>query len=72
METPALSGLAQRLVAAQLLDQPTAAKASQQASQDKIPLITYLVQHKLTNARDLAMLCAEEFGYPYILSLIHI
>ena len=66
METPALSGLAQRLVAAQLLDQPTAAKASQQASQDKIPLITYLVQHKLTNARDLAMLCAEEFGYPYM------
>jgi len=65
MENPALTGLARRIVQDQLLDAATAAKASQQASQDKIPLITYLVQKKLASGRDLALVCAEEFGYPY-------
>tara|TARA_R110002020_G_scaffold352231_1_gene565351 strand:+ start:2286 stop:3992 length:1707 start_codon:yes stop_codon:yes gene_type:complete len=65
MDTPALSGLARRIVQDQLLDAQAASKASKQATQDKIPFITYLVQNKLANARDLAMLCAEEFGYPY-------
>lgn len=65
METPALSGLARRIVQDNLLEAGAAAKASKQASTDRIPLITYLVQHKLANARDLAMLCAEEFGYPF-------
>ncbi|SDR78200.1 type IV pilus assembly protein PilB [Halopseudomonas xinjiangensis] len=66
METPALSGLARRIVQDQLVDQQTAGKASKQANLDKIPLITYLVQNKLASARDLAMVCAEEFGYPYV------
>src|SRR5690606_38110472 len=66
MDTPALSGLARRIVQEELLDAQAAGKASQQASQDKIPLITYLVQNKLAKARDLAMVCAEEFGYPYL------
>ena len=66
MENPTLSGLARRIVQDQLLDAATAAKASQQASQDKIPFITHLVQAKLASARDLAMVCAEEFGYPYL------
>jgi len=66
METPALSGLARRIVQDQLLDAEATAKATQQASRDKIPLITYLVQRKLANARDLALVCAEEFGYPYL------
>ena len=65
MDTPALSGLARRIVQDQLLDQQAAGKATQQASLDKIPLITYLVQNKLANARDLALVCAEEFGYPF-------
>ncbi len=65
MENPSLSGLAKRIVQDQLLDATTAAKASQQASKDKIPFITHLVQTKLASARDLAMVCAEEFGYPY-------
>src|SRR5690554_2578142 len=66
MDTPVLSGLARRIVQEELLDAKVAAKASQQASQDKIPFITYLVQHKLAKARELAMVCAEEFGYPYL------
>lgn len=66
MDTPALSGLARRIVQEELLDVQVAGKASQQASQDKIPFITYLVQNKLAKARDLAMVCAEEFGYPYL------
>ncbi len=65
MEAPALSGLARRIVQEQLLDPQTAGKASKQAALDKIPLITYLVQNKLANARDLAAVCAEEFGYPF-------
>ncbi|SDR81553.1 type IV pilus assembly protein PilB [Halopseudomonas litoralis] len=65
MDTPALSGLARRIVQEELLDAQAAGKASQQASRDKIPFITYLVQNKLAKARDLAMVCAEEFGYPY-------
>ena len=66
MDTPVLSGLARRIVQEELLDAQAAGKASQQASQDKIPFITYLVQNKLAKARDLAMVCAEEFGYPYL------
>ena len=65
MENPSLSGLARRIVQDELLDAAVAAKATQQASQDKIPFITYLVQKKLASSRDLAMVCAEEFGYPY-------
>jgi type IV pilus assembly protein PilB len=65
MEAPALSGLARRIVQEQLLDPQAAGKASKQATLDKIPLITYLVQNKLANPRDLAAVCAEEFGYPY-------
>src|SRR5690606_3957813 len=65
MDTPVLSGLARRIVQEELLDVQTAGRASKQASQDKIPLITYLVQNKLAKARDLALVCAEEFGYPF-------
>src|SRR5690606_24146602 len=66
MDTPVLSGIARRIVQEELLDPQVAAKASRQASQDKIPFITYLVQNKLAKARDLAMVCAEEFGYPFL------
>ena len=65
METPALSGLARRIVQEGLIEAEVAAKACQQANQDKIPLITHLVQKKLADAKSLAMTCAEEFGYPY-------
>ncbi|WP_150303141.1 type IV-A pilus assembly ATPase PilB [Pseudomonas saliphila] len=65
MDTPALSGLARRIVQDQLLDATVASKATKQATLDKIPLITYLVQKKLASARDLAMVCADEFGYPF-------
>ncbi|MEH6389720.1 MAG: type IV-A pilus assembly ATPase PilB [Pseudomonas profundi] len=65
MDTPALSGLARRIVQDQLLDATVASKASKQATLDKIPLITYLVQNKLASSRDLAMACADEFGYPF-------
>lgn len=65
MDTPALSGLARRIVQEELLDAQVAAKATKQASLEKTPFISYLVQKKLAKARDLAMVCAEEFGYPY-------
>ncbi|HIQ54191.1 MAG TPA: type IV-A pilus assembly ATPase PilB [Pseudomonas pachastrellae] len=65
METPALSGLARRIVQEGILTAETASKASQQATQDKIPFITHLVQRKLADAKSLAMVCADEFGYPF-------
>ncbi len=64
-DTPALSGLARRIVSDQILDAATASKATKQSALDKIPLITYLVQHKLASSHALAMVSAEEFGYPY-------
>ncbi len=65
MDTTTLSGLARRIIQDGLVEAGTAAKASQQASLDKVPFITHLVQRKLASSRDLAMVCAEEFGYPY-------
>ena len=65
METPVLSGLARRIVQEGILSSEAAGKASQQAAQDKIPFITHLVQRKLADAKSLAMVCADEFGYPY-------
>ena len=65
METPVLSGLARRIVQEGILSSEAASKASQQAAQDKIPFITHLVQRKLADAKSLAMVCADEFGYPY-------
>src|SRR5690554_3225281 len=66
MDTPALSGLARRIVQEEILAADLAAKASRQANLDQIPLITYLIQNKLAKARDLAQICSDEFGYPFL------
>ena len=65
-ETHTLSGLARRIVNDQILEAHIASKATKQSALDKIPLVTYLVQNKLASARELAMVCAEEFGYPFL------
>jgi len=57
-----LTGLARRFVSDGLLDETTAKDAFFQASQNRIPLITYLTQHKLTNSSALAFSAAMEFG----------
>ncbi|MCL7945178.1 type IV-A pilus assembly ATPase PilB [Marinobacter sp. ATCH36] len=57
-----LTGLARRFVDDGLLDEDTAKDAFIQASQNKIPLITYLVQNELANSSGLAFSAAMEFG----------
>ena len=57
-----LTGLARRFVDDGLLDEATAKDAFLQASSNKIPLITYLVQNKLADSKGLAFSAAMEFG----------
>ncbi|MDS1309433.1 type IV-A pilus assembly ATPase PilB [Marinobacter xiaoshiensis] len=57
-----LTGLARRFVEDGLLDEATAKDAFVQASQNRIPLITYLTQNKLADSAKLAFSAAMEFG----------
>jgi len=57
-----LTGLARRFVEDGLLDEATAKDAFLQASQNRIPLITYLTQNELADSSKLAFSAAMEFG----------
>ncbi|MDO6823284.1 type IV-A pilus assembly ATPase PilB [Marinobacter sp. 1_MG-2023] len=57
-----LTGLARRFVDDGLLDEAIAKDAFVQASQNRIPLITYLTQNKLADSSKLAFSAAMEFG----------
>ncbi|MFP3977857.1 type IV-A pilus assembly ATPase PilB [Marinobacter sp. KMM 10035] len=57
-----LTGLARRFVDDGLLDEATAKDAFVQASQNRIPLITYLTQNQLADSAKLAFSAAMEFG----------
>ncbi|MGP9833632.1 type IV-A pilus assembly ATPase PilB [Marinobacter sp. NSM] len=57
-----LTGLARRFVDDGLLDEDTAKDAFLQASQNRIPLITYLTQNNLADSSKLAFSAAMEFG----------
>ena len=57
-----LTGLARRFVDDGLLDEAVAKDAFIQASQNRIPLITYLTQNKLADSSKLAFSAAMEFG----------
>ncbi|MDY6842215.1 MAG: type IV-A pilus assembly ATPase PilB, partial [Pseudomonadota bacterium] len=57
-----LTGLARRFVEDGLLDEATAKEAFLHASQNRIPLITYLTQNDLANSAKLAFSAAMEFG----------
>ncbi|WP_027706413.1 type IV-A pilus assembly ATPase PilB [Zooshikella ganghwensis] len=59
-----LTGLAKRLVDDNLLDEETAQGAYQEASKQKIPFVTHLVQSDLVKPLDVARLASEEFGSP--------
>ncbi len=62
--TIALSGLARRLVADELISGSAAAEAQEQAVSKKIPLVTYLVENALVQSDDVARVASEEFGVP--------
>ncbi|WP_339782553.1 type IV-A pilus assembly ATPase PilB [uncultured Marinobacter sp.] len=57
-----LTGLARRFVDDGLLEEAVAKDAFLQASQNRIPLITYLTQNKLADSSKLAFSAAMEFG----------
>ncbi|MBQ0746681.1 MAG: type IV-A pilus assembly ATPase PilB [Marinobacter sp.] len=57
-----LTGLARRFVEDGLLEEAVAKDAFVQASQNRIPLITYLTQNKLADSSKLAFSAAMEFG----------
>jgi len=61
-----LVGLARSIVQAEILDEKKVQEAVAQARQNKIPLVTWLVQNKLAQARALMELAAEQFGVAYL------
>ena len=61
-----ISGLAKRLVRETIISQEAAEAATQKANEQKIPLITYLVQSNIADAKSIAILSADEFGTPLI------
>ena len=62
----ALSGLAKQMVLTGLLDDKTAQQAQQQATRNKLSLVTYIVQNKLASGRAVAELAADQFGVAYM------
>ena len=57
-----LTGLARRFVEDGLLEETVAKDAYLQAANNRIPLITYLVQNQLADSQKLAFAAAMEFG----------
>jgi len=62
MNDIALSGLTKQLVLAELLTEQSAQQAYQQAQSSRIPLVSYLVQNKLVQSRQVAEIASEHFG----------
>ncbi|WP_339481635.1 MULTISPECIES: type IV-A pilus assembly ATPase PilB [unclassified Pseudomonas] len=62
MNDIALSGLTKQLVLAELLTEQSAQQAHQQAQLSHIPLVSYLVQNKLVQSRQVAEIASEHFG----------
>ncbi len=59
-----LNGLAKRLVQMEIIESEVALAAYDKASQQKLSLVTYLVDQKLASARDVAQAASLEFGVP--------
>ena len=62
MNDIALSGLAKQLVLAELITEHNAQKAYQHAQRTRTPLVSYLVQNKLVQSRQVAEIASEHFG----------
>ncbi len=61
-----LSGLPQRLVLDGLVDEATMLDAMASARERKAHLVSWLVNHDLAPARDIAIAAAQEFGVPLL------
>jgi type IV pilus assembly protein PilB len=61
-----LSGLARKLVQDGIIDAAKAAQAQEASNKKKLPLVGYLVENKLANAKKIAQSASEEFGVPLV------
>jgi type IV pilus assembly protein PilB len=61
-----LTGLAKQLVVAELLNEKSAQQAYLQARQNKVSLVSYLVQSKLVKSLTLAEVASDQFGMPFM------
>ncbi len=59
-----LTGLAKKLVQANLLDVQTASQALDAASKKKIPFVSYLVEKNIVDDHSIAITASVEFGDP--------
>ncbi|MCU0121994.1 type IV-A pilus assembly ATPase PilB [Pseudomonas sp. B2M1-30] len=66
MNDIALSGLAKRLVQAELLTEKSAQQAWQQAQRNRLSLVSYLVQNKLVKSWQVAEIASEHFGVAFL------
>lgn len=59
-----ISGLARRLVDEGIVEADTAIKAIEEARNAAVPLVSYLVQNQVVEAKSIATSAAQEFGVP--------
>jgi type IV pilus assembly protein PilB len=59
-----LAGLPRRLVQDGIVSEAQLAEASEAAKKDKVPLVAYLVNEDIANARAIAVAASHEFGVP--------
>ena len=59
-----LAGLPRRLVQDGIISEDKLAEAEEQRRKDKVPLVAYLVNQNLANARAIAVAASHEFGVP--------
>ncbi|MDH5303566.1 MAG: type IV-A pilus assembly ATPase PilB, partial [Gammaproteobacteria bacterium] len=61
-----LAGLPRRLVQDGIISEDKLAEAEEQRKKDKVPLVAYLVNENLANARAIAVAASHEFGVPLL------
>ena len=61
-----LAGLPRRLVQDGLIAEQTLVEASESARKEKLPLVAYLVNEGLADARSIAVAASHEFGVPLL------
>lgn len=61
-----LSGVARRLITDAIIDEPQAQQALQEASQQNLSLVSYLVQNGIADGSLIANAIADEFGSPLL------
>ncbi|RKZ41310.1 MAG: type IV-A pilus assembly ATPase PilB [Gammaproteobacteria bacterium] len=61
-----LTGLPRRLVTSGLLDEEAAEKAFDKSRTTRTSFVSYVIEQKLVGSQELALVAAEEFGFPLV------